>query len=136
MPFPMKVQPIDPNFTINKVTDHVQIKPAPKSRLKRLFERQFPGVLRSNSSEKLVGAGEAEVGTICLDKMVINFIEENGDGKGKCGKSRCNCFNGNCDDTSDDEDFIVSGDPLAISSSDATDLIKVRMVQASFTIFF
>lgn len=129
MPFPMKVQPIDPDFTINKVTDHVQIKPAPKSRLKRLFEWQFPGVLRSNSSEKLASTGEAEVGTICLDKMVINFIEENGDAKGKCGKSRCNCFNGNCGDSSDDEDFIVSGDPQAISSSEAADLIKVEMVK-------
>ncbi|KAJ4750654.1 DUF506 family protein (DUF506) [Rhynchospora pubera] len=132
MPFPMKIQPIDPTtFATNKASDHVQIKPPPKSRLKRLFEKQFPGVLRNNSSEKLAGAGEAEVGTICLDKMVINFLEENGDAKGKCGRSRCNCFNGNCGDSSDDDDFAISGDPPAISSSEATDLIKGLVVCAT-----
>ncbi|KAJ3673872.1 hypothetical protein LUZ60_005864 [Juncus effusus] len=122
MPFPMKIQPFDPS---------IAIKPAPKSRLKRLFEKQFAGVLRNTSSEKL----DAEVGSICLDKMVINFIEETGDNnsKGKCGKSRCNCFHGNCDDISDDEADLTAGDPPApaISSADAADLIKGMVVCAS-----
>ncbi|KAK4782691.1 hypothetical protein SAY86_007065 [Trapa natans] len=88
-----------------------------KSRFKRLFDRQFPGVLRNSSAEKLSGAGEAyvskdgaashefEPSSLCLAKMVQNFIEENNEKQSaaKCGRNRCNCFNGNNNDSSDDE---------------------------------
>nr|DAD27088.1 TPA_asm: hypothetical protein HUJ06_028556 [Nelumbo nucifera] len=45
-----------------------------------------------------------------LDKMDRNFIEENNEkhlSAAKCERNRCNCFNGHCSDSSDDE-FDVS----------------------------
>ncbi|XP_020105167.1 uncharacterized protein LOC109721791 [Ananas comosus] len=104
MPFPMKIQPIDPNGAI-RAADHA--KPAPKSRLKRLFERQFPGVLRNSSAERLPGAGDGrerdrdgfdhEPSSVCLDKMVRSFMEDT-EKPSRCGRSRCNCFHGTCDE--------------------------------------
>ncbi|OAY80926.1 hypothetical protein ACMD2_01034 [Ananas comosus] len=117
MPFPMKIQPIDPNGAI-RAADHA--KPAPKSRLKRLFERQFPGVLRNSSAERLPGAGDGrerdrdgfdhEPSSVCLDKMVRSFMEDT-EKPSRCGRSRCNCFHGTCDDSSDDDLDLAAADP-------------------------
>ena len=46
MPFTMKIQPIDSQVPAER------IKPVVKSRLKRLFERQFSGVLKNPPVEK------------------------------------------------------------------------------------
>ncbi|KAI3829123.1 hypothetical protein L1987_03239 [Smallanthus sonchifolius] len=105
----MKIQPIDnKNYgeSVNFETP-ATVKPVLKSRLKRLFDRQFPSVLRNNP-EITNGAGEVrdvefEPSSVCLAKMVQNFIEDAAPEKPKCGRNRCNCFNGSIDDISDDE---------------------------------
>ncbi|URE24423.1 plant-specific domain TIGR01615 family protein [Musa troglodytarum] len=116
MPFPTKIQPID----VRGLVRSDQAKPVPKSRLKRLFERQFPGVLRISSAERL----DLEPSSVCLDKMVRSFMEDNNGEKpsSRCGHSRCNCFHGHCDDSSDDDlDFISSsngGDAPIVSAAE------------------
>lgn len=123
MPFQMKVQPID-----ERAAARIDpAKPTPKSRLKRLFEWQFPGVMRISVAEK-PGDGrertddgvEVEPSSVCLDKMVVSFMEDGGNERPPRG--RCYCFNGNYEDISDDEtDIRGGGDHLA----DAAELIKV-----------
>ncbi|RAL54586.1 hypothetical protein DM860_001714 [Cuscuta australis] len=132
-------------------------RPISKSRFKRLFD--FPSVLRNSSAaEKLapaaVAGGEVPYGkggfstivaefepsSICLTKMVQNFIEESNEKqtpKGlKCGRSRCNCFNGKSDDSSDEEfDFtdFRSADYVRNPSfcADSSDSLKSLVVCAS-----
>ncbi|XP_010935920.1 uncharacterized protein [Elaeis guineensis] len=127
MPFQMKIQPIGQKGAVR--TDPA--KPAGKSRLKRLFERQLPSVLRISSAEKIAGTGDdkdkerddgeaVDPSSVCLDRMVLSFIEE---GNEKPPRSRCNCFNGNCDDISDDEFDVLAGDAPA-ASGDAAEILK------------
>ncbi|KAJ8549080.1 hypothetical protein K7X08_032787 [Anisodus acutangulus] len=138
---PMKIQPID-SPTYRESIQNDTAKPVVKSRLKRFFDRPFPSVLRiSSATEKpnVAGAGggnelaygkdgavtEFEPSSVCLAKMVQNFIEENNEkpSTAKCGRNRCNCFNGNNNDSSDDEfDF---GDSVTNSSfGDSSDALK------------
>ncbi|KAG1334039.1 hypothetical protein COCNU_03G001580 [Cocos nucifera] len=103
-------------------------KPVGKSRLKRLFERQFqfPAVLRISSAEKLAAA-DLDPSSVCLDKMVQSFMEDNSSEKAsRCGRHRCNCFHGNCDETSDDDADFPGGDPspIILTSSDAAEVVK------------
>ncbi|KAK9068205.1 hypothetical protein SSX86_012316 [Deinandra increscens subsp. villosa] len=103
----MKIQPIGNQNYGESVYCETPVKPVLKSRLKRLFDRQFPSVLKHNS-ETTNGAGEVKDGefepsSVCLAKMVQNFIEDAAPEKPKCGRNRCNCFNGNINDISDDE---------------------------------
>ncbi|KAK6940753.1 Protein of unknown function PDDEXK-like [Dillenia turbinata] len=124
MLFPMKIQPIDEGLAIDE-----PVKPVLKSRLRRLFERQFNSGLRISAGDKFsgeehqnqntdaTGASEFEPSTMYLAKMVQNFMED-GNEKQKCGKNRCNCFNGNCSDMSEDE-FEVS------SSKDSVDAFEI-----------
>ncbi|XP_077248029.1 uncharacterized protein LOC143887745 [Tasmannia lanceolata] len=131
MPFPMKIQPIDSSFSSKESIQNDHVKPVVKSRLKRLFERQFPSVLRI--SEKIDqhaskdSGSESEPSSVCLAKMVQNFIEENNDKQSamaKCGRNRCNCFNGNCNESSDDE-FDFNGDALfPATSGEACEILK------------
>lgn len=119
MPYPMKIQPIDSQIP-EEGTRLELVKPAVKSRLKRLLERNFSGVLRNSAAEKIPGGDEEqhsckeglncsndfEPSSVCLAKMVQNFIEENHEKHSasvRCGRNRCNCFNRNCDDGSDGE---------------------------------
>ncbi|XP_065019034.1 uncharacterized protein LOC135581759 isoform X1 [Musa acuminata AAA Group] len=123
MPFPTKIQPID----VRGLVRSDQAKPVPKSRLKRLFERQFPGVLRISSVERL----DLEPSTVCLDKMVRSFMEDNNGEKpsSRCGHSRCNCFHGHCDDSSDDDlDFISSSNSGDAPIVSAAEVIKGLVV--------
>ncbi|KAH7573868.1 hypothetical protein ACOSP7_007761 [Xanthoceras sorbifolium] len=154
MPFPMKIQPIDVDS--QSLTDPIirpeSTKPVLKSRLKRLFDRQFPSVLRISSAERqpavVVGGGEPqyskdggtgtefEPSSVCLDKMVQNFIEESNEKQSnvKCARNRCNCFNGNNNDSSDDEsDFFTGfGDSMNGGSfSDYSDILKSLIPCAS-----
>lgn len=125
----MKIQPLDSqayNESLIRNTDAA--KPVLKSRLKRLFDRQFPSVLRNNSS---AAAAEFEPSSVCLAKMVQNFIEESQDSKSaaKCGRNRCNCFNGNIIDSSDDEFDVSSGfneSSASPSAVDSLEMLKVR----------
>ncbi|KAK4357100.1 hypothetical protein RND71_022710 [Anisodus tanguticus] len=139
---PMKIQPIEsPTYRESSSIQNDTAKPVVKSRLKRFFDRPFPSVLRiSSATEKpnAAGAGsellygkdvaavtEFEPSSVCLAKMVQNFIEENNEkpSTAKCGRNRCNCFNGNNNDSSDDEfDF---GDSVTNSSfGDSSDALK------------
>ncbi|KAK6937589.1 Protein of unknown function PDDEXK-like [Dillenia turbinata] len=130
MPFPMKIQPIDESSETDE-----PVKPVLKSRFKRLFERQLTSVLRISAGDKssgeeqqnqnkdATGASEFEPSTMCLAKMVQNFMED-GNEKQKCGKNRCNCFNGNCSDMSEDE-FEVSSSK---DSVDACEILKSLVV--------
>ncbi|CAA0828288.1 Protein of unknown function (DUF506 [Striga hermonthica] len=129
MPFPMRIQPID------SIPSDAVKPPVLRSRLRRLFDRPFNGVLKTSSSEKTTagaaagggGAAEFEPSSVCLDKMVQNFIEGSSEKQSavKCSRNRCNCFNGNSNDSSDDElDFF--SDTLTPNSSftDPCDTLK------------
>ncbi|GAU33230.1 hypothetical protein TSUD_333530 [Trifolium subterraneum] len=121
MPFTMKVQPIDSQVPADR------IKPVVKSRLKRLFERQFSGVLKNPPAEKIGGGDEVhphnivdfEPSSVCLAKMVQSFMEENHD-KHSVSCAR-NCFNGNFDDSSDSELHALGGGG---SSGEAYEILK------------
>ncbi|EPS70582.1 hypothetical protein M569_04176 [Genlisea aurea] len=138
----MRIQPID-----SIPSDAV--KPAVlKSRLKRLFDRPFAGALKASAAEKPPLAGEEkdefEPSSVCLDKMVRNFIEGGGSSEKqsfapaaaaavKCSRSRCNCFNGNSNDSSDDEldPFSDSASGNSSSLSDPGDALKSLIPCAS-----
>ena len=157
MPFPMKIQPldIDSESVREPVVRTDSAKPVLKSRFRRLFDRQFPSVLRISSAEKPSYNGEStqykdgggggltefEPSSVCLAKMVQNFIEDNNNEKQpapvppppatKCGRNRCNCFNANSNDSSDDDEFDVFGgfgDSFTSGSyaGDASDILKVN----------
>lgn len=142
MPFVMKIQPIDVD---SETPAPAPVTGKPKSRLKRLFDRN---VLRINSAEKLVsfvdappqqlGVKDGGIGTefepssVCLAKMVQSYIEESNE-KNFRGRHRCNCFNGNGNDSSDDEfdlfglnEFNGNGNGV---SSDAADILKVKKAE-------
>ncbi|KAF8401776.1 hypothetical protein HHK36_012722 [Tetracentron sinense] len=145
MPFPMKIQPIDSQTQQGQILND-PVKPVVKSRLKRLFERQFTSALKISSSDK-PGAGEPhyikdtatefEPNSVCLDKMVQCFIEEDNDKQSaaaRCGRNRCNCFNGNCNDSSDDEFDIFGSFSESInsaSSGEACEILKSLVLCAS-----
>ncbi|KAL9262707.1 hypothetical protein AKJ16_DCAP02534 [Drosera capensis] len=133
MPFPMKIQPVD--FEAEVLRESIPAadvsKQAPKSRLRKLFDRQFPNVLRPSSTDKptthgtekaaataaaqLLSAKEAaavpreqlEPSSVCLAKMVQNFLEEGNDKQYnsavKCGRNRCTCFIGRHESSDDKE---------------------------------
>ncbi|KAG6489617.1 hypothetical protein ZIOFF_050892 [Zingiber officinale] len=118
----MKVQPVDARGGAAGID---QSKPAAKSRLKRLFERQLlrisapekPGDGRER--ERSDDGGEVDPSSVCLDKMVLSFMEEGGGERAPRG--RCNCFNSIYDDSSDD-DFSGGDHP---PPADAAEFIKV-----------
>lgn len=141
MPFPMKIQPVD--FTSpegSSAPRYEPVKPVIKSRFKRLFERQFSSVLKISAPEKatgtVAGGGESHFGkeicddfepsSVCLGKMVENFIYESGDNKQRCGRQRCKCLRGNSTDSSDDEadSFNCFGESNHTSCPDACDSVK------------
>ncbi|KAF5738877.1 hypothetical protein HS088_TW12G00072 [Tripterygium wilfordii] len=142
MPFTMKIQPVD-SHALEEPTLSEPVKPVVKSRLKRLFERQF---LRNSVAEKagsieephLIKHGsnelsEFEPSSVCLDKMVQNFIEESNEKNStgvQHGRNRCNCFNGNGSDTSEDELDSFDGSKFS-SSREACEILKNLVLCAS-----
>ncbi|KAK7268930.1 hypothetical protein RIF29_21640 [Crotalaria pallida] len=159
---PMKIQPIDIDTQLKDAAAAAVVarndavnKSVLKSRLRRLFvfDRQL-----QKTTEKAVAGGEApqsnkdstagatttefEPSSVCLAKMVQSFIEESNDkpqqtpaGAAKCGRHRCNCFNGNSNDSSDEEfDIFGSGFSESISSGsfgDTSDTLKSLIPCAS-----
>ncbi|KAI3986764.1 hypothetical protein MKX01_002257 [Papaver californicum] len=150
MPFQtMKIQPIDSttakessSTTAAIPTTSIRadpVKPVVKSRLKRLFERQF---LRNSAAEKLgdhhnnnnkdvTNADLVEPSSVCLAKMVQCFIEEShNDSKQSQKCAGRNCFNGSNNyaaDSSDDEfEFCCGGftDSISSSSTEASEYLK------------
>ncbi|XP_031474167.1 uncharacterized protein LOC116246434 [Nymphaea colorata] len=125
----MKIQPVEDSGDqkLIKANDLLAM-PAAKSRLKRMLERQFPSILRTSSSKRAEephGVTEIEPSSVCLAKMVQNFLEET-DKQVKCGRSRCNCFNSS-DSSDDDHD---SGESR-LFSGDATEILKSLVSCAS-----
>ncbi|CAA7052080.1 unnamed protein product [Microthlaspi erraticum] len=131
MPFHVKIQPIDSGVPENHLPFPETMKQMPKSRLKRLFERQFS---IKNTSEKFTAgefeaplsrgnSGDFEPSSVCLAKMVQNFIEDNNNGeKQRCGRRRCNCFTGSGTESSDDESEWSDG--LKCYSGEACEILK------------
>ncbi|KAL2321000.1 hypothetical protein Fmac_029969 [Flemingia macrophylla] len=139
MPFTMKIQPID-SF---EPGEGIRLDPVKsvvmKSRLKRLFERQFSGVLRSPAAAEKIAAEEPHSGkdgsvdfepnSACLAKMVQNFLEENHEKHSvsvKCARSRYNSF----DDSSDAETHAL-GESNYSSSGEAHEVLKGLVACAS-----
>ncbi|CAN0886767.1 hypothetical protein LINGRAHAP2_LOCUS15436 [Linum grandiflorum] len=132
MPLTMKIQPIDSHAPEERIRIESVKPPVVKSRLKRLFERQF---LRSSVAAEKVSVvdepqsnGELEPSSLCLANMVQSFIEDNNEKQQhsvKCGR---NCFNGNCDVSSDNEfDYFGSagfGDSNRASSGETCEVLK------------
>lgn len=145
---PMKIQPIDIDSEKLAVVRNDAVKPVLKSRLKRLFvfDRQFSNASKTstNFSEKPI-TGEVplpgdksdepfEPSSVALAKMVQSFIEESNEKQNpvsKLTRNRCNCFNGNSNDSSDEElDFF--GESIATGSfNDAGDALKSLIPCAS-----
>lgn len=140
---PLKIQPIDSeSYGEPLIRNEAATKPVMKSRFKRLFDLQFPNVLRISSTEKPIsGTGEVcgkdgeifEPSSVCLAKMVQNFIEDCNEKQvaQKCGRNRCNCFNGNSNDSSDEEFDAGFGDSIPTAwCGDFSDTIK-SLIQCS-----
>lgn len=137
MPFPMKIQPIDSHTLPEDPTRFEPVKPVVKSRFKRLFERQFTSVLRISVAEKtgaddprftkdgLNGPSEFEPSSVCLAKMVQNFIEESNEktvAPSRCGRNRCN------DGSVDELDYFCGfGDSNFVNSGEACEILKVNI---------
>ncbi|KAK4757054.1 hypothetical protein SAY87_007181 [Trapa incisa] len=132
---PLKIQPISSDSRPRQeVFPADSAKTVPKSRLKRLFDRPFPNVLKiSSATEKPAPDdthssrdGQFEPSSVCLAKMVQNFIEENNEKQSaaKCVRNRCNCFNGNGNESSDDELDSFSESANLGSLGDACDSLK------------
>lgn len=135
MPFTMKIQPIDSHVPEEGIRIE-PVKPVVKSRLKRLFERQFSSVRRTSSVEKIAGeephsgAVDLEPSSVCLAKMVQNFIEENHEKHSvsmKFARNRYNSF----DDGSDTETFGGFGESNYSSSAEAQEILKGLVTCAS-----
>ncbi|KAM1169254.1 hypothetical protein ACFX19_031600 [Malus domestica] len=149
MPFSLKIQPIDFRTSSDDLTRFEPVKPvAAKSRLKRLFERPFTNVLKSSAAaEKAAvgieephfnkdgvvaggggGSAEFEPSSMCLTKMVQNFIEDSNEKQSsavaRCSRNRCNCFNGNDSSGDESELFGGFGDSNVASSAEACELLK------------
>lgn len=140
---PTKILPFDSQAIREVPIRSDAVKPVLKSRLMRLFDRQFrvSSIIGTEASKLEVGNGAElfEPSSVCLTKMVQNFIEDSGEKQlaQKCGRNRCNCFNGIVNDSSDDE-FDVStgfGDDLKPKAwyGDFSDTIKNLIQCATVT---
>lgn len=140
MPFPMKIQPINFNTLEEAAPPRLEtVKPLVKSRFKRLFERPFPSVLRNSTTEKIGTvaadelplskecAAEFEPSSVCLAKMVQNFIEENEKQQSCAVRCSRNCFNRNCSDSSEDDMDGFFGDSNLNSPAEASEILKVLL---------
>uniref|UniRef100_A0A7N0SY67 Uncharacterized protein n=1 Tax=Kalanchoe fedtschenkoi TaxID=63787 RepID=A0A7N0SY67_KALFE len=136
----LKVQPIETDVPEEFDRAEPLKPPTTRSRLVRLI----PSVLlRTSSAEKVCaneelqlvrdGSGEFEPSSVCLAKMVQNFMEESGNNHGektqpipvRCGRKHCNCFN-NVDSSDDEPDCFGGcfGDSNPSSAVDACDILK------------
>lgn len=98
MPLSMKIQPIDVSSDDHLPSEMVA-KPVVKSRLKRLFRIS----VATEKEEQPNSGDQFEPSSVCLAKMVQNFIEEPNEKPPPAARNRCNCFNGSGSDGSDGE---------------------------------
>uniref|UniRef100_A0A453M2H1 Uncharacterized protein n=1 Tax=Aegilops tauschii subsp. strangulata TaxID=200361 RepID=A0A453M2H1_AEGTS len=75
--------------------------------------------------ERPAAGGEAEVGSVGLDRMVLSFMEDSAAVE-RPPRGRCNCFNGSNYEESDDEEgfFLPSGQASAPPPSAAGDTLE------------
>ncbi|CAA2955377.1 Hypothetical predicted protein [Olea europaea subsp. europaea] len=142
MPFPMRIQPIDSQvYRESSIRNDTVKPPVFKSRLKRLFDRPFNSV-RISMTEKPAAGGEAAVpefepSSVLLDKMVQSFIEDTQEkqsaaaASAKYGRNRCNCFNANGNNSSDDELDSFFDSTTNSSFNDPSDTLKSLVPCAS-----
>ncbi|KAM0907679.1 hypothetical protein ACQ4PT_015962 [Festuca glaucescens] len=89
------------------------VAPPRVSRLRRLQVRvsaseRVAAAGDAKEEKPAAGAGEAEVGSVGLDRMVLNFMEESAAVAERPPCGRCNCFNGsNYDESDDEKDFFL-----------------------------
>jgi uncharacterized protein (TIGR01615 family) len=110
--------------------------PAParmSSVFRRLLVRVTPAERLDGKAEAVAG-GDAEVGSVALDRMVLSFMEESAAAVERPPRGRCNCFNGQ--DASDDDDegfeFLPSSAAATAAAGDALELLKVRVFSSVF----
>jgi len=128
MPFQTKIQPMDLGSAAR--IDPVRTRP---SLLRRFFVPRTtvtaaPTKADVDRDSDDSGGGGAKADVDCtgsLDHMVLSFMEDNTE-MNKPLKSRCNCFNGNYDESSDDEIDLLFGDitPVLPTPGDASEIIK------------
>ncbi|XP_010427162.1 PREDICTED: uncharacterized protein LOC104712060 [Camelina sativa] len=108
MPFRSKVQPINVNGVAKEPEPAPAMRQGPRSRLKRLFERQFSLKSFSGVDSPLArgNSEEFEPGSVCLRKMVENYMEDpDSEKQSRCiGRNHCNCFSGSGTDSSDEDE--------------------------------
>lgn len=126
MPFQTKIQPMD----LGSAARIDPVRPR-QSLLRRFFVPRTtvtaaPTKADVDRDSDDSGGGGARADVDCLDRMVLSFMEDNTE-MNKPLKSRCNCFNGNYDESSDDEIDLLFGDvtPVLPTPGDASEIIKV-----------
>jgi hypothetical protein len=129
MPFQNKIQPMD-----SRSSARIDLMRPRPSRFRRLFVPRTTVTvaptrvdIERDSDDTGGGGARADVdSSVFLDRMVLSFMEDNAE-MNKPLRSRCNCFNGNYDESSDEEIDLQYGDITAVapSSGDAMELIKV-----------
>lgn len=125
MPFQTKIQPMD----LGSAARIDPVRPR-QSLLRRFFVPRTtvtaaPTKADVDRDSDDSGGGGARADVDCLDRMVLSFMEDNTE-MNKPLKSRCNCFNGNYDESSDDEIDLLFGDvtPVLPTPGDASEIIK------------
>uniref|UniRef100_A0A6V7QU26 Uncharacterized protein n=1 Tax=Ananas comosus var. bracteatus TaxID=296719 RepID=A0A6V7QU26_ANACO len=89
---------------------------AAEAPLRAAVPRRAPELLRGEAPragdgrERDRDGFDHEPSSVCLDKMVRSFMEDT-EKPSRCGRSRCNCFHGTCDDSSDDDLDLAAADP-------------------------
>ncbi|XP_010504268.1 PREDICTED: uncharacterized protein LOC104781324 [Camelina sativa] len=112
MPFRSKVRPINVDGVAKEPEPAPAMRQGPRSRLKRLFERQFSLKSFSGVDSPLArgNSEEFEPGSVCLRNMVEKYMEDpDSEKQSRCvGRNHCNCFSGSGTDSSDEDEEISS----------------------------
>lgn len=126
----MKIQPID----FQKLEEPAQfepVKPAQKSRFKRLFERvknsaaEKAGAVEEPHLSKEDDAPEFEPSSVCLARMVQNYIEDDNERHPPVARCGRNCFNRNkSGDSSEDDWDSAFNDPVLPPSNETVEILK------------
>ncbi|EOA25336.1 hypothetical protein CARUB_v10018656mg [Capsella rubella] len=115
MPFLSKIRPINVNGVAKEEKQAAVMRQTPRSRLKRLFERQFSlkSFSRVDSPLRRGHSEEFEPSSVCLRKMVERYIEDpDSEKQSRCVtvcRNHCNCFSGSGTDSSDEDEESSSG---------------------------
>ncbi|ESQ45012.1 hypothetical protein EUTSA_v10010913mg [Eutrema salsugineum] len=113
MPYRTRIQPIIGDGVAKETPFPPAMSQMPKSRLKQLFERQFSlkNISVGNQSLSRDNGDEFEPSSVCLRKLVQNYMEDPDSGEQRCGgRNSCNnCFSGSGTDSSSEKEYSSSG---------------------------